>query len=231
LQTSQKLQAMLSYGYGIKGFLCTMNFSLTPHQMSDQCAIGSDGQLKDASEIEWFNDVDDDSAMLPPPPALKASSSAGTLNAFVQLRNSGKTPTPISAGSHRSGWVTKPTEKAHATATSSSISGSATCSVLAKRSIMVDSQNSSALKCIFTSAKKKGDDNDDVDGNDNNKIPELQDVSDDDDEDGDDGEEAYNVTKMFGDMDHEVCLLQFLRIFQIGLTLFQLIGLQGPEEG
>jgi len=53
---------------------------------------------------------------------------------------------------------------------------------------------------MFTSAKKKGDDND-------NEIPELQDVSDDEDEDGDDGEEAYNRTKMFGDMDREVRLL------------------------
>jgi hypothetical protein len=123
---------MLSYSYGIKGFLCTTNFSLTSHQISDQCTISSDGQLKDASEIEWFNDVDDDTAMLPPPPALKASSSAGTLDAFVQLRNSGRTPASISAGSRRSGWVTKPMEKVHATATSSSISGSATRSVPAK---------------------------------------------------------------------------------------------------
>jgi len=67
-----KLQATLSYSYGIKGFLCTTNFSLTSHQMSDQCAIGSDGQLKDASEIKWFNDIENDTAMLPPPPALKA---------------------------------------------------------------------------------------------------------------------------------------------------------------
>jgi hypothetical protein len=99
LQTSQKLKAMLSYGYGIKGFLCTTNFSLTSHQMSDQCTISSDGQLKDTSEIEWFNDVDNDTAMLLPPPALNALSSAGTLNPFVQLRNSGRTPASISAGS------------------------------------------------------------------------------------------------------------------------------------
>jgi hypothetical protein len=78
---------------------------------------------------------------------------------------------------------------------------------------MVDSQNSPALKHMFTSAKKKGDDNNDVDSDDNDKIPELQDVSDDKDEDGDNGEKAYNRTKMFGDVDHEVHLLQFLGIF------------------
>jgi hypothetical protein len=84
--------------------------------------------LKDTSEIEWFNDIDDDTAMLPPPPALKASSSAGTLDAFVQLRNSGRTPASISARSRHS----KPMEKVHTMATSLSISGSATHSVPAK---------------------------------------------------------------------------------------------------
>lgn len=101
-------------------------------------------------------------------------------------------------------------EKVCASATSSSISGSVTYSVLAKQSIMVDSQNPPAPKHVFTSAKKKGDNNDDVDDDDdgnNNEIPELQDVSDDEDEDGDNGEEAYNRTKMFGDLYHEVCML------------------------
>jgi hypothetical protein len=72
---------------------------------------------------------------------------------------------------------------------------------------MVDSQNSPALKHMFTSAKKKGDNNDDVDSDNNNEIPDLQDVPDDKDEDGDNGEEAYNRTKMFGNVDREVCLL------------------------
>jgi hypothetical protein len=190
-----------------------MNFSLTSHQMSDQCTIGSDGQLKDTSEIEWFNDIDNDTAMLPPPPTLKASSSAGILNVFVQLRNSGRTPASMSAGSCHSGQVTKPMEKVRAMATSLSISGSVTHSVLAKRSIMVVSQNSPALKCMFTSAKDKGDNNDDVDGDGDDEIPDLQDVPDDKDGDEDNGEEAYNRTKMFGDVDREVCLLQFLGIF------------------
>jgi hypothetical protein len=60
---------------------------------------------------------------------------------------------------------------------------------------MVDSQNSPALKRMFTSSKKKGDDNDDVDGDDDDEIPDLQDVPDYKDEDGDNGEEAYNRTK------------------------------------
>jgi len=54
------------------------------------CALRSDGQLKDATEIDWYNDPDDDSPMAPPPPI-----SDSTLNTFLR----------------RSGRVTKPTEK------------------------------------------------------------------------------------------------------------------------
>ncbi|KAG2365395.1 hypothetical protein BDR07DRAFT_1481349 [Suillus spraguei] len=52
------------------------------------CALGSDGKLKDASAIDWYNDPDDDTPFPapPPPPA----------SAFV---------------SHRSGRALKPTEK------------------------------------------------------------------------------------------------------------------------
>ncbi|KAG1748410.1 uncharacterized protein EDB91DRAFT_1079374 [Suillus paluster] len=59
------------------------------------CALGSDGQLKDASAIDWYNDPDDDSPMLAPPPP---PASNGKLTAFV---------------SHHSGRAVKPTEKIH----------------------------------------------------------------------------------------------------------------------
>ncbi|KAG1854401.1 hypothetical protein C8R48DRAFT_675632 [Suillus tomentosus] len=65
-------------------------FTLLAAQMS--CALGSDGQLKDASAIDWYNDPDDDTPMLPPPPP---PASNGKLTAFVS----------------RSGRAVKPTEK------------------------------------------------------------------------------------------------------------------------
>ncbi|KAG2359206.1 hypothetical protein BDR07DRAFT_1488478 [Suillus spraguei] len=60
----------------------------TPLAVRMACALGSDGKLKDASAIDWYNDPDDDTHFpaLPPPPA----------SAFV---------------SHRSGRALKPTEK------------------------------------------------------------------------------------------------------------------------
>ena len=32
----------------------------------DQCAVGSDGQLKDPTDIEWFNDADDSAPVAGP---------------------------------------------------------------------------------------------------------------------------------------------------------------------
>ena len=34
--------------------------------MSDQCALNADGSLKDASDIQWFYDKDDDQPLLAP---------------------------------------------------------------------------------------------------------------------------------------------------------------------
>jgi hypothetical protein len=59
------------------------------------CALGPNGQLKDAKDIEWFNDSDYDSPMLPlPPPAT----SNDKLTSFVFCH---------------SGQVIKPMEKIH----------------------------------------------------------------------------------------------------------------------
>lgn len=57
------------------------------------CALRPDGQLKDAKDIKWYNDPDDDSPMLPSPPP---ATSNGKITAFV---------------SRRSGRAIKPTEK------------------------------------------------------------------------------------------------------------------------
>ncbi|KAG2340025.1 hypothetical protein BDR05DRAFT_950666 [Suillus weaverae] len=48
------------------------------------CALGSNGQLKDTSAIDWYNDPDDDTPM-PAPPPLPASND--TLTAFVSCRS------------------------------------------------------------------------------------------------------------------------------------------------
>ncbi|KAG1885317.1 uncharacterized protein F5891DRAFT_1202016 [Suillus fuscotomentosus] len=53
-----------------------------------------DGSLKDASEIDWYNDADDDTPMLPPPPPPAHN---GTLSSFI--RHSGRAVKPTEKGS------------------------------------------------------------------------------------------------------------------------------------
>jgi hypothetical protein len=82
--------------------------------MSDSaCALQLDGTLKDASEIEFFNNVDDDVPMVAASSALASrpltsSFSQGKLDLFV----SRIAPTTIVAGSQGSGQALQPTEKA-----------------------------------------------------------------------------------------------------------------------
>ncbi|KAG1777838.1 hypothetical protein EV702DRAFT_1196621 [Suillus placidus] len=68
----------------------------------------ADGSLKDATEIVWYNDADDDSPI--PPPPLPPPAHNGTLNSFIR----------------RSGRATKPTEKIHETASSAPVGPSVT---------------------------------------------------------------------------------------------------------
>ncbi|KAG1747879.1 uncharacterized protein EDB91DRAFT_1263073 [Suillus paluster] len=55
------------------------------------CALRPDGQLKDAKDIEWYNDPDDDSPMPPSPPP---ATSNGKITAFVS-RHSGRAIKPM----------------------------------------------------------------------------------------------------------------------------------------
>jgi hypothetical protein len=71
----------------------SITFTVKPFlpSMSDSaCALRPDGTLKDASEIEFFNDVDDNVPMLassvtlvPAPQPLALSFSQGKLDSFV----------------------------------------------------------------------------------------------------------------------------------------------------
>ena len=52
---------------------------------SDNCTIGSDGKLLDASHIVWYNDADDDEPMVPAMTSLTAQHqvSVTTLDSFI----------------------------------------------------------------------------------------------------------------------------------------------------
>lgn len=59
--------------------------------VSDQCAVGPDGCLKDASEITWHNDPDDEQPLSVPKPA---KSTPVLHSLFTSARRSARAPRP-----------------------------------------------------------------------------------------------------------------------------------------
>lgn len=82
------------------------------------CALNANGELKEPSEIQWFNDIDND-IPLPSTQATSSSSTSGastvlprgTLDLFVGQKGSQVAPATMIAGSHRSGRALKPSAK------------------------------------------------------------------------------------------------------------------------
>lgn len=109
-------------------------FVLPTPRMSESCAVHPDGTLKDASEIEWFNDPDDVLPIHPPAPVLPVAD--GTLNAFVRKDSS-----------TRSGRVIRPTEKIRAS------------NIPAKRPPLAP-LNDPAPKRIIAGARRQANDDD-----------------------------------------------------------------------
>jgi hypothetical protein len=102
--------------------------------MSESSACCADSSLKDASEIQWYNDAEDNTPMVPPP----APANNGTLNSFV------------CCSSH----AVKPTEKICETLVASSTS--------AKQSAPEPPQGVPAPKRVFVSQEDDYDDNEDA---------------------------------------------------------------------
>jgi hypothetical protein len=62
--------------------------------MTDQCAVGTDGNLKDASEIVWHNNPDDE-CPLPAPGPTTEKSTAPVHHFFTGARRSTRAPRPL----------------------------------------------------------------------------------------------------------------------------------------
>ncbi|KAG0695024.1 hypothetical protein DFH29DRAFT_787911, partial [Suillus ampliporus] len=65
----------------------------SPIIMSDQCAVGPDGRLKDASEIVWHNDPDDEQPISAPRPAMEKPATP-VHHFFAGARRSTRAPRP-----------------------------------------------------------------------------------------------------------------------------------------
>lgn len=170
----------------------------------DQCALNANGVLKDASEIAFFNDPDDDEP-ISPTPALAASASSSRLQSSTLddfFHNSGIRLAKVVAGTRRASTRQKrPTAKV--------LEGLPTA-VPSKRSADAIAAELPAAKRIATSASSATvvDDSDSAFEDADDNVPALQEVDDSDDEDEDDDEdpanEEYERLKAMGDADRNV---------------------------
>ena len=95
--------------------------SLSSPNMSDNCALETNGNIKDAAHIHWHNDADDDTAMnsASSPNVTCASSlimgstasSSVLRDAFSILLGKGKAPATLTASACRSTCTSKLLEK------------------------------------------------------------------------------------------------------------------------
>ena len=147
---------------------------------SDECAIGIDGQLKDASEITWYKDPDDDDP-LPPIPL-----------------NSAQQPEAFVHGTRRSIRARKPTSKVLAAAqlpaarTSTSTKGSA------KHPVIESEDEERGVDGAMPSEDEEWG----VDSNEALRSTEGKD--DDGDEEEEETQKRYTVSKELGDQDRAV---------------------------
>ena len=78
--------------------------------MSDQCAVAPDGSLKDAADIQWYNDPDDSA---PLPSASRSSTGTSPLLLAQSLDKfwSSRPPTKRVSGERHSSRVRKPSKR------------------------------------------------------------------------------------------------------------------------
>ena len=178
-------------------------------------ALSANGALKDASEIQWFHDVDDDVPLpstqpsQPESPHSKRILSHGTLDSFVSHKGTHVVPATVTATSRRSGRALKPSAKVReanhtATPASAPIKPSIPASTLTEPSIPAK-RSSVAVPAPVRKHSRSTVADEDSDGsgfNCGDGTADLEAAM--DEEDDDDAEEAYQKTKAYGDADRAV---------------------------
>ena len=149
---------------------------------SDQCAVGPDGNLLDASEITWQHDPDDPTPVGPAPSVPKPT----TLHVFFR---GGAAPTVKVAGSRHSVHVPKPSKHVLDADNAECASG------------LGSKRRRVSRKRVVESKPEEASEGDDASGGEANPAATDTDV-----EMTDDAavEEAYLATKSMGDKDREV---------------------------
>jgi hypothetical protein len=151
--------------------------------MTDQCAVGADGNLKDASEIVWHNDPDDE-CPLPAPGRTTEKSTAPVHHFFTGARHSARAPRPS----------TKIVDPDNVASSSSARS---------KRKAVDSGPGTSrrVARKVIPASSASSDDAGDLDGEDDAECTEDGVAEDGAAEDG--AEALYAQTKAMGDADRE----------------------------
>src|SRR6266478_2564532 len=190
-------------------------FLMAAPEFPDQCARAAGGGLLDASDIVFYNDVDDDT----PLPNSKTTSTP--LHPFFQG------PGNVGAGSRRSARVTRPsariTDPDNIAAPATTQKQPATATAPAEASLHVARRAKVINSNEGTWERHHDSDNATVDLGDDNDIPMADASTEGGDatteaEDGGDHtdveivEEAYLHTKAMGNADRQVCLTSLVQV-------------------
>lgn len=168
--------------------------SSPPH--SPGCAVRADGTLKEAHEIEFFNDPSDD---VPLPSSAASASAPANLDSFITARGSGLRgkPAAMIGGARRSTRAPHPSAKVRD-------SGPSLSTVPAKRTAGPTTAKAPVLK----HARLQESDND---------VPALCEVSDeesdDDDDDNDGDDEEVDRVRLMGESDRKVSVSPCVYLF------------------
>ncbi|KAF7964781.1 hypothetical protein HWV62_3004, partial [Athelia sp. TMB] len=182
------------------------------------CALRADGSLKDAEEIEFFDDRSDEEPLLPTSDRVRP---AGNLDSFIRSKAPPRSnPATVIAGSRRSNRAIRPSAKVRDSAPSSS-------TVPTKRSCGPINAKTPTAK-----QPRLHDEADDDD-----KIPDLVDVS--DNEDGDDVEdeneedEDNERIKLMGDNDRKArnTVRKDMRSADLRLVFTEVLGRLNRRTG
>lgn len=169
------------------------------------CALNADGTLKDASEIQWFNDVDDDipihnKTTQPAPtdvtsPAVSIASNPKPVNAFSILQKGVEAPAPTRRSTRQSKPSVRRRDAEESTSASTPISKQT------PTPLAIPSATSAHRNSHKRSAPSVGDDKDsETRQHKKVAVSEVEEPTDIDE----DAEAAYNQTKEMGDADREV---------------------------
>ena len=172
------------------------------------CALRPDGTLKDASEIDWSFDRDDDDT-----PSLSSTSAvastSGPSGPEVHPFFSGTLrPATFAAASRRSGRATRPSNRI---ADPDNVMGIVSVAAGKRKAACKPIRNVKS-KTTSTTSILSGDEEDQDENAEGNYAPAPTEVSTDVDEEAEvEDSEEYEVLKAMADADHKVLTLYYLR--------------------